>query len=44
MSRYRQYRARLAGQPVGKVIGAAVSFLCRLPAIGDQAGKNILPA
>lgn len=44
MSRYRQYRARLAGQPVGRAIGAAVAFLSGLPAVGDQAGKNSLPA
>jgi hypothetical protein len=44
MSRYRQYRARLAGQPVGRAIGAAVAFLSRLPAVGDHAGKNSLPA
>ena len=44
MSRYREYRARLAGQPVGRTVGAAVAFLSRLPAVGDQAGKNSLPA
>jgi hypothetical protein len=44
MSRYRQYRARLAGQPVGHTVGAAVAFLSRLPAVGDHAGKNSLPA
>jgi hypothetical protein len=44
MSRYREYRARLAGQPVGRTVGAAVEFLSRLPAVGDQAGKNSLPA
>ncbi|MGH3298969.1 MAG: hypothetical protein ACRDP7_44975 [Trebonia sp.] len=43
MSRYRQYRARLAGHPVGQTIGAAVAFLSRLPAVGDQAGKHSLP-
>jgi hypothetical protein len=43
MSRYRKYRARLAGQPVGRTVGAAVAFLSRLPAVGDQAGKNSLP-
>jgi hypothetical protein len=42
MSRYRHYRARLAGQPVGRTIGAAVAFLSRLPAVGDHAGKNSL--
>jgi len=44
MSRYRQYRATLAGQPVGRTIGAAVAFLSRLPAVGDHAGKHSLPA
>jgi len=44
MGRYRQYRARLAGQPAGRTVGAAVAFLSRLPAVGDQAGKNSLPA
>ena len=44
MSRYRDYRARLAGRPVGQAVGAAVAFLSRLPAVGDQAGKNSLPA
>ena len=44
MARYRQYRARLAGQPVGHAVGAAVAFLSRLPAVGDHAGKNSLPA
>ena len=44
MSRYRQYRTRLAGQPVGRTIGAAVAFLSRLPVVGDHAGKNSLPA
>jgi hypothetical protein len=42
MSRYRHYRARLAGQPVGRTVGAAVAFLSRLPAVGDHAGKNSL--
>jgi hypothetical protein len=44
IGRYRQYRARLAGRPVGETIGAAVAFLSRLPAVGDQPGKNSLPA
>jgi hypothetical protein len=44
MNRYRQYRARLAGQPVGRTIGAAVAFLSRLPVVSDHAGKNSLPA
>ena len=44
ISRYRHYRARLAGQPVGRPIGAAVAFLSWLPVVGDQAGKNSLPA
>jgi hypothetical protein len=44
MSRYQQYRALLAGYPVGQTVGAAVAFLSRLPAVGDQAGKNSLPA
>ena len=44
MNRYRQYRARLAGQPVGQPIDVAVAFLSRLPVVGDQAGKNSLPA
>jgi hypothetical protein len=43
MARYRQYRARLAGRPVGEVIGKAVTFLSRLPAVGDHTGKNSLP-
>jgi hypothetical protein len=43
MSRYRQYRAMLAGQPVGHAIGTAVAFLSRLPAVGDHAGKSCLP-
>jgi hypothetical protein len=42
MSRYRQYRARLAGRPAGQTVGAAVAFLSRLPAVGDHAGKNSL--
>jgi hypothetical protein len=42
MSRYRQYRARLAAHPVGQTIGRAVAFLSRLPAVGDHAGKNSL--
>ena len=44
MSRYRHYRAQLAGHPIGHTIGAAVEFLSRLPAVGDQAGKSSLPA
>ena len=43
MSRYRQYRAHLAGQPAGEAIGTALAFLSRLPAVGDQAGKSSLP-
>ena len=42
MTRYRHYRARLAGHPVGQSIGEAVAFLSRLPAVGDHAGKNSL--
>lgn len=42
MARYRHYRARLAGHPVGQAIGEAVAFLSRLPAVGDHAGKNSL--
>jgi hypothetical protein len=42
MARYRHYRARLAGRPVGQVTGQAVAFLSRLPAVGDHAGKNSL--
>ena len=44
MNRYRHYRAMLAGQPAGRAIGTAVAFLSRLPAVGDHAGKNSLPA
>src|SRR6185437_1662896 len=33
-----------AGQPVGHTVGAAVAFLSGLPAVGDHAGKNSLPA
>jgi hypothetical protein len=42
MSRYRQYRARLAGHPAGQTVGAAVAFLSQLSAVGDHAGKNSL--
>jgi hypothetical protein len=31
-------------QPAGQTIGTAVAFLSRLPAVGDHAGKNSLPA
>jgi hypothetical protein len=44
MARYRQYRARLAGQAVGRTVGTAVALLSRLPAVGDPAAKNSLPA
>lgn len=44
MSRYQQYQALLAACPVGRTVGAAVAFLSRLPAVGDQTGKNTLPA
>lgn len=44
MSRYKQYRLCLAGQPVGRTVETAVAFLSRLPAVGDPAAKNSLPA
>jgi hypothetical protein len=44
LTRYRQYRAWLAGHRVGQSVGEAVAFLSRLPAVGDHAGKNSLTA
>jgi hypothetical protein len=37
ISRYRQYRAQLAGQPVGEIIGRATAFLAQVYAASRSA-------
>ena len=43
ISRYREYRAQLAGRPVGETIGRAAAFLTRLHAAAGPAGQARTP-
>jgi hypothetical protein len=42
MNRYRDYRTCLAGHTTGHTIATSITFLARLPAIGDHTGKIAL--
>ena len=42
MKRYQHHRACLAGHTIGHTVATGITFLARLPAVGDHAGKHAL--